>query len=399
VFGGLIRRTAGTLIAAIGFALALAPGAQAAKPVQVRCGDVITADTKLANDLVDCPRHGLIIGAAGITLDLNGHTIDGDDSPFEPCPEDEPCDVGIANSGIRDGTAFNGDGYPGVTIENGSVQGFTEIGVYVLDTSDNRVRRVRTSGSDFEGEGIIYAGCPGCRIEDSAASGYSAGFVVTRSHDVRVQGNTVSANRDAGVIVANSDHVTVARNLAFDQADGDGIQLSAGADDNVVTDNVAFGNGGGIGILGSRGNLVDRNMLRDNGFSGAYLLGADANRVQRNTIVRNGDGSEGGVHVLSDDAGESSDDNTIERNTLNANVGDGLLVDEGQVGTLVERNLAGENTDDGIDVGSPATTLTRNTADRNGDLGIEAVPGVVDGGRNRAHGNGNPLQCTHVVCG
>jgi hypothetical protein len=32
------------------------------------------------------------------------------------------------------------------------------------------------------------------------------------------------------------------------------------------------------------------------------------------------------------------------------------------------------------------------------DLGIEAVAGVLDGGGNRALGNGNPLQCLKVVC-
>ena len=101
--GGVIRRTAGTLLAAAGLALSGASAAQAARPVHVSCGEVITVDTKLANDVVDCPRHGLIVGAAGITLDLNGHTIDGDDTPFEPCPEDEACDVGIVNSGSATG--------------------------------------------------------------------------------------------------------------------------------------------------------------------------------------------------------------------------------------------------------------------------------------------------------
>ena len=44
------------------------------------------------------------------------------------------------------------------------------------------------------------------------------------------------------------------------------------------------------------------------------------------------------------------------------------------------------------------TTLVRNTANRNHDLGIEAVAGVIDGGGNKAQGNGNPAQCTNVAC-
>src|SRR5207249_4792673 len=43
----------------------------------VHCGGVITQDTTLHNDLIDCPGAGLTIGAAGISIDLNGHTIDG----------------------------------------------------------------------------------------------------------------------------------------------------------------------------------------------------------------------------------------------------------------------------------------------------------------------------------
>ena len=44
----------------------------------VGCGDTITTDTTLDSDLVNCPNNGIIIGADNITLDLNGHTIDGD---------------------------------------------------------------------------------------------------------------------------------------------------------------------------------------------------------------------------------------------------------------------------------------------------------------------------------
>ena len=39
----------------------------------VSCGDTITSDTTLDTDLVDCPSNGIVIGADGITLDLDGH--------------------------------------------------------------------------------------------------------------------------------------------------------------------------------------------------------------------------------------------------------------------------------------------------------------------------------------
>jgi hypothetical protein len=85
----------------------------------VRCGDTITADTTLDSDLVNCPNNGIVIGADNITLDLNGHTIDGDATPVDPCPEGEACDVGVVNLA----------GYDRLTIRGGTIQQF---GVGVL---------------------------------------------------------------------------------------------------------------------------------------------------------------------------------------------------------------------------------------------------------------------------
>ena len=64
----------------------------------------------------------------------------------------------------------------------------------------------------------------------------------------------------------------------------------------------------------------------------------------------------------------------------------------------MERNTANSNGDDGIDAAASGTTVTANTANDNTDLGIEAVPGVIDGGGNKASGNGNPAQCLNVRC-
>jgi hypothetical protein len=41
--------------------------------------------------------------------------------------------------------------------------------------------------------------------------------------------------------------------------------------------------------------------------------------------------------------------------------------------------------------------VTRNRAFQNRDLGIAAVRGTIDGGGNRAHGNGDPAQCRNVA--
>jgi hypothetical protein len=66
-------------------------------PPGLECGDTITADTTLERDLTGCPSNGIVIGADGVTLDLNGHTISGDGKPVRRCPRRQPCDLGIFN--------------------------------------------------------------------------------------------------------------------------------------------------------------------------------------------------------------------------------------------------------------------------------------------------------------
>jgi hypothetical protein len=77
---------------------------------------------------------------------------------------------------------------------------------------------------------------------------------------------------------------------------------------------------------------------------------------------------------------------------------DGFVVVKKHDHSLLKHNIARGAGDDGFDVESRSTTLTRNRAVRNGDLGIEAVRGVIDGGGNEASANGDPRQCTNVVC-
>src|SRR5690348_15511399 len=112
-----------TLIgAAIGAFLAL--GTSQALASQVNCGDTLTQSTKLDHDLVNCPGDGIVIGAHNITLDLNGHTIDG--SGFPPGSSN-----GVDDSG----------GFDNVTIENGTITGFRN-GVVFRNVDASTVSRL-----------------------------------------------------------------------------------------------------------------------------------------------------------------------------------------------------------------------------------------------------------------
>ena len=65
------------LIVLVGAFTGLAGPALAHDPEVVTCGQTLTHSVKLARDLTNCPGNGLVIGANRITVDLNGHTVDG----------------------------------------------------------------------------------------------------------------------------------------------------------------------------------------------------------------------------------------------------------------------------------------------------------------------------------
>ena len=79
----------------------------------------------------NCPNKGIVIRADDVTLDLNGHTIDGDGTEFAGCANKHAfCDVGILN-----------DGHDGVTVKHGSVRQFA-FGVFAV----SRVGTARHNG-------------------------------------------------------------------------------------------------------------------------------------------------------------------------------------------------------------------------------------------------------------
>jgi Right handed beta helix region len=255
---------------------------------QPKCGDTITTDVTLHHDLVDCPNNGILIGADDVTLDLNGHTIDGDGTPTAGCdPQTEFCDTGVAN-----------DGHDGVTATHGSMRQL-DAGVNFFQVRHNRLLGI--SPSRNRDVGIQLFGSSRSLIRNSSGT-----------HSFRPHDGT-------GLVLFDSDHVRVVHNSFRHNARR------------------------GIGVIGGTRNLVRGNHIRGAGR-------------------------------------------------------DGVLVDVDAQHTLLRGNHASGAKDDGFDVRSRTTKLTGNRAVRNHALGIHAVRGVIDGGGNVAHHNGDPRQCTHIVC-
>jgi parallel beta-helix repeat protein len=346
----------------------------------VSCGDTITADTTLDSDLVNCPNNGIVIGADDITLDLNGHLIDGDGTLFAACPEGEPCDFGVLN-----------DGHDGVTVRDGWVRQFS-VGVLVFSARHNRVLDVsskknvlfgfvvadsarslirNSSGNRNlapDGDGMGLFGSRHIRIVDNSFRHNPLGIHVDDSTDTLIKRNLLSRNAGFGILM-EADRNRVRRNRC---ARNDACIIVARGSRNVIAQNRVSRGVAGIGLERGRGNLLVRNVVVRTRRTGIYL-------GLKNPSI-------GGAN------------NVVRRNRVRGSGGDAFLVNEEDDHSLLKRNIARRAGDDGFDIEGRSTTLTRNRAARSADLGIEALRRVIDGGGNVARHNGDPRQCTHIAC-
>ena len=369
-----------TPVAAAAVAAVAALSAAPAEANHVSCGDTITADTTLDSNLVNCPSNGIVIGADDITLDLNGHRIDGDGTEFAGCPDDEFCDVGLLN-----------DSHDGVTVKHGDVRQFL-LGVFVGRARHNRVIDISSSENVFFG--FVVAESARSLIRDSSGSDNLApdgdGLGLFGSHHIRIVDNSFRHNPGPGIHVGESNSNLIKRNVIARNSpgiliEGDrnqvrrnrcarnlGCIVVAPGDRNVIARNRVFGGDSGIGIEGGRGNLVARNVVAQTHRVGIYL------GLKHPPL--------GGSH------------NVVRRNRVRGSGGDAFVVREKDHHSVLRHNVAIGARDDGFDVGSHTAKLAGNRALRNGDLGIEAVRGLIDGGGNSARGNGDRRQCKHISC-
>jgi parallel beta-helix repeat protein len=372
------------------------------------CGRILTQDTTLRADVLNCPGDALVIGADGIEVRLDGHTIDGTGA--------------VGSAGIRiaghEGVVVRGPGLvqefdAGVRAEGGTDNQVRDlevtrngVGIHLVDTSDNRILDNDVSSN-----------------EASIGSEAYGGVLLEDSHDNLVSGNTVLEDDSSCIRLFRSHRNRVVGNAA-NHADGTNIQLVQSNDNEVEANDARTSNGDAISLGGSRRNLVAGNDVGNTAANGVFLSSSSSNRILRN----HGDGNDGDLVDLNG----SSSSNLIERNVatrfgdagirvggfagsatgnrvryndltggdfFSSDLEDGIYVSSLAAQTVLVGNTTNDNGDDGIDVDSPSTTLRDNVANDNDDLGIEAVAGVTDGGGNRASGNGNPVQCTGVACG
>jgi hypothetical protein len=415
--GGAIVTVAATFV---GFG---APAAAAATG-SIACGTKVVTSVRLHHDLLGCPGDGLVVGAPGITIDLNGHTISGTNAP--------------GREGVAD------DGYGHVIVEHGTIRTFFVNGVGLRHAPASLVhgltiRAIGSGGVDGQfSTGIAVDDSPATRINGNDISNdvvafEADGIVVKTSPGTRIDHNRLNRNSWDGLFVFASPLSRVDGNVA-DANPNNGMEVNGSSDRTRVTGNETSRNGNvGIAAGAMRRAVIDWNTAGRNGFgmnaedTGLFFFDLRDSEVAHNTASRNIVGIDlfGGLHgstgnhvvgnVANDnqligvviDTGDGgtltngANNNAVVGNVANGNRGS--VVDDGGgigvfgTGNRIEHNHANGNSANGFLVRTAGNTLIRNVANRNAAHGIDAVTGTTDGGGNHAHRN-QPPQCLGVVC-
>jgi parallel beta-helix repeat protein len=453
------RRRGSVILSGLIAATFLALPVTSAPADQGSCGQVVRSSITLTNHLTACLGDGLVIGASGVTIDLNGHVIDG-----------TGLGAGVRNSGhadvtIRNGTIRNFD--HGVLLQSGTArntvsgiafEGTELAAVHLSDADGNQVRDSRATA--FSGIGVHMTG--GASLNYVGHNTFAAGngeavAVEGGSNFNRLEANTVTDSSDAAMRVEHSSNTTVIGNLVAGGSDA--AITTTGAPRSVLQSNTVLSVGdAAIMVTDSTANVVRFNNLGQSADAGVIFSGVTDSLIKGNTMAQAGDAAialrlgSSNIRVIDNQANNSSDAgvfmgdgvgnvvrgnqllgntigvevsggrlNTVEFNVANASLGvgievggsadhnvygntvsnngtGGIVVDGGSLSGMVRGNQASGNGGDGIFIEGLGTGVASNLATNNHKWGIYAKEGVSDRGGNGARGNAEAAQCYVVIC-
>jgi hypothetical protein len=270
-----MRAVLGLVFAALAASLLLGLGASQALATTVHCGDVITQDAKLDADLLGCADPALTIDGSDVTLDLNGHTVDG----------------GIYGDGLRPVSGGGFSASPRAVVENGTVTNGVRLRDYNNMTIQNlTVDRIEANrGIHLIQNNLVDGGYIACdrgrgEIKDNILrnSGISAVYC-----SPTVTGNLID-HGSIGLLVVG--HPTLIGNT-IRHSSSNGISLQDGsftAIQNVITDSALDGVRLRT-VERGRPTTIRENVILRSGGDGVNTDRAPGLDLADNRIDRNGD--------------------------------------------------------------------------------------------------------------
>jgi len=253
------------------------------------CGDTIVSDINLTEDLLDCPLHGLIIGANSVTIDCMGHTIDGTGT----------------------GHGIHIEGHNNAVIKNCILTDFTQAG-YLDNAHGNTFLDsiIESNAESFELSSSNNNNIMGCNISGGEIEmDMSFNTIISRNNIVSSWIYSGWDNFDTRI----EHNYILGTALWFDMAYG-----------HVVNNNSIIY--GGIQMTGGEGNTITNNYLNGAGSWSIDLGNCNNNIITGNSFVNDG------LRLV------ESYPNTISGNTVNErelvyldSASDEVIVDAGQV--------------------------------------------------------------------
>lgn len=362
--------------------------------VATACGTVVTHSVVLYSDLV-CTGDGLIVGTGGITINLNGHTLQGAGTGTGIAAVDPAQDisgfkvVGGTISGFAYGIKAYGphvDSLLKITLQNLTIAHSENRGIDIFGSINLKMSHGRLTDN---GIGIV-GQAPGVYISvsDSYISDNGGGISVHDLRKTQIIGN-VFVDNGVGFSAFQSSGNTLARNEF--RSHNHGIRLSA-SDKNVIIKNKMASNIDGLMMnYHIQDNLIADNQFIDNSNVGMTIGDGIPDSISGISVVGNLFRNNGASGLWFRGSKSIPEGISISKNQF---IGNGYSASE-----LVDEN--GRPLNDGLHVYNPAPSgeveVANNRALHNAGNGIEAAV-VIDGGRNIAAGNGESPQCLGVVC-
>ena len=191
------------------------------------CGQIVTEDVTLTSDLECGTGDGLIVGASGITINLNGYSITSSDETGSEDP------------------SMNYDGSSGILVANaddvdisglGEISGFDE-GVTFMGSSGGSVADVQMANNDI---GMLMSGSEETEVSRNTMTNNGIALICDSSNHGAIAFNQVVANLEQGMLLLGCDTNVVAANNMFGNGEN-GIYLDIMSNTNTIDFNTVFG--------------------------------------------------------------------------------------------------------------------------------------------------------------